>query len=180
MKLSLIVPIYNEERTLRNIIDKIMSVDFGMDCEILLIDDASTDSTGQVMRELAHHDSVKVLFQEKNMGKGAALRRGFAECSGELVIVQDADLEYDPHDIVKLLQPILCDEADVVYGSRFSKMNPQVLSYFHYLGNKFLTHISNIFTNYTKKHQLYSAQKKHPESKSCESRYRLSHNKFLY
>ncbi|MFC1852830.1 glycosyltransferase family 2 protein [candidate division CSSED10-310 bacterium] len=147
MKLSLIVPIYNEEQTLQTIIQRILEMDFGMEREIILIDDASTDATATVMKELDRLEEIRALFQPRNMGKGAALRRGFAECSGDLVLVQDADLEYDPSDIVKLLQPILNDDADVVYGSRFSKMNPQVLAYYHYLGNKFLTHVSNLCTN---------------------------------
>lgn len=147
MKLSLIVPIYNEERTLEKILNKILSIDYGMEKEIILVDDASTDSTAEVMKKLSGHTEVRTFFQPFNRGKGAALRRGFEEASGDLIIVQDADLEYDPHDIISLLKPILKDEADVVYGSRFSKMNPQVLSYFHYLGNKFLTHISNMCTN---------------------------------
>lgn len=147
MKLSIIIPIFNEERTLETIIEKILAVDFGMEHEILLIDDASTDGTRDVMEKLASHKEIRNIFQEENRGKGAALHKGFKFATGDLIIVQDADLEYDPHDIIQLLQPILSDDADVVYGSRFSQMNPQVLSYFHYLGNKFLTHFSNIFTN---------------------------------
>ncbi|MBN2383910.1 glycosyltransferase family 2 protein [bacterium] len=147
MKLTIVIPIYNEEKTLKTIVERILRIDFGLDKELVLVDDASTDSTAQVIRELEHNDQVRALFQPNNQGKGAALRRGIRESTGDLVIVQDADLEYDPHDIVKLLQPIVADEADVVYGSRFSKMNPQVLSYFHYLGNKLLTHVSNMCTN---------------------------------
>jgi len=147
VKLSIIVPVYNEEKTLPVIVERLLAINLAMDTEIVLIDDASTDGTADVIRTLEQQHQIRSFFQPRNMGKGAALRRGFKECSGDLVIVQDADLEYDPHDIVKLVQPVLTDEADVVYGSRFSKMNPQVLSYFHYLGNKVLTHISNMCTN---------------------------------
>lgn len=145
MKLSIVIPVYNEVSTLREIIDKVLATDY--DKEIVLIDDCSTDGTRDILKEYEGRDGFQVLYHDRNRGKGAALRSGFAKASGDIVIVQDADLEYNPADYGILLEPILDGRADVVYGSRFLGGPHRVLFFWHYLGNKFLTTISNIFTN---------------------------------
>ncbi|MEL6820245.1 MAG: glycosyltransferase family 2 protein [Calditrichota bacterium] len=149
MKLSIIIPVYNERDTLAELIRKVKIVELPeIDKEIILIDDGSTDGTRDLIEgELT--DSVdRVILQPKNQGKGAALRAGFAAATGDVLVVQDADLEYDPREYSKLLQPILDGQADVVYGSRFTGEGPhRVLFFWHYVGNKFLTLVSNMFTN---------------------------------
>ena len=146
VKLSVVMPVYNEERTIEQIVERVQAVP--VDKELIVVDDCSTDRTPQILSRLEESDNVRVLRHDRNRGKGAALRSGFAEASGEVVIIQDADLEYDPQDYPKLMEPILNGRADVVYGSRFSGGQPhRVLYYWHSVGNRFLTQLSNMFTN---------------------------------
>jgi len=140
-KLSVVIPVYNEKKSLLEIIQRVQLVP--IEKEIILVDDFSTDGTRDLLRDLERQE-FKVLYHERNQGKGAALRTGFQHAIGEFVIVQDADLEYDPNDYLKLLQPILDGEADVVYGSRFSGHRSNMTS-LHTLGNLFLTGITNLF-----------------------------------
>ena len=145
MKLSVIIPVYNEKGTLREIINCVKSVD--IDKEIILIDDFSTDGSRDILPGFVD-ESTRVYFHDRNMGKGAALRTGFAHATGDIVIIQDADLEYDPQQYPKLIQPILDGKADVVYGSRFVTGDyRRVLFFWHMLGNRFLTLLSNVLTN---------------------------------
>jgi len=150
--LSIVMPIYNERETLRTVVQKVMQVPIRK--ELILVDDASSDGTRDILRELEQEmaddplNSIRVEYHEQNRGKGAALKTGFEQARGDIVLVQDADLEYDPSEYPRLLQPIIEDKADVVYGSRFLGDRPhRVLYYWHYLGNQFLTMLSNCFTN---------------------------------
>lgn len=148
MKLSIVIPIYNEEQTLIQIVEAVRAVD--IDKEIILVDDCSTDGSWDVLSAIAEDSSCKIvkLRHDSNKGKGAALRTGFAVATGDIVIVQDADLEYDPQDIPRVIKPIEDGKADVVYGSRFMGGAPhRVLYYWHSVGNRFLTMLSNWFTN---------------------------------
>ena len=146
MKLSIVMPVFNEAATIREIVA--MVLDVPLDKELIIVDDYSTDGTRDVLQELASLPNVRVLFHDRNQGKGAALRTGFAAVTGDVVIVQDADLEYDPNEYPNLLAPIEAGKADVVYGSRFiGGESHRVLYFWHYLGNKALTLLSNAFTN---------------------------------
>ena len=149
MKLSVVIPVYNEAATISKIVDLVRSVDAGMEKEILLVDDCSRDGTREVLEKMGRDNAdLKVLFHEVNRGKGAALRTGFAAATGDVVLIQDADLEYDPHEYPRLLQPIVDGHADVVYGSRFLGGGAhRVVFYWHYLGNRLLTTLSNMTTN---------------------------------
>lgn len=145
--LSVVVPVYNEAGTLSEVVRKLLSVPCLL--EIIIVDDCSTDGTGEVARRLAEmHPQVRLVRHERNAGKTAALKSGFALTTGEIVIVQDADLEYDPSEIYGVIRPILAGHADVVFGSRFLvRRAARVLYFYHYLANKFLTYLSNALTN---------------------------------
>ncbi|OGW15528.1 MAG: glycosyl transferase [Nitrospirae bacterium GWA2_42_11] len=146
MKISVVMPVFNEARTIREIIKKIEDVD--LEKEIIIVDDCSTDGTRDILKALERNPGIRVFCHEKNMGKGAALRTGFKHASGDIVIIQDADLEYNPQEYHRLIKPILDGRADVVYGSRFvTTEERRVLFFWHYLGNSFITFLSNMFTN---------------------------------
>ncbi|TDI45221.1 MAG: glycosyltransferase family 2 protein [Acidobacteria bacterium] len=145
--LSVVIPCYNEALTIETIVEAVSKSEIE-DVEIIVVDDYSTDGTRDKLRELQEKLSIEVVLHERNMGKGAALRTGFARATGDIVIVQDADLEYDPRDYPKLVAPILEGKADVVFGSRFAGGEiHRVLYFWHYAANKFLTLTSNMFTN---------------------------------
>jgi glycosyltransferase involved in cell wall biosynthesis len=146
MKLSVIIPAYNEKNTVLELLRRVEAVPLSLDKEIIVVDDFSTDGTREVLGGLGRPD-IKVLFHAKNMGKGSALRTGFSEATGDIVLIQDADLEYDPADYPGLLAPILDGRADVVYGSRFLGGPHRVLFFWHSVGNRFLTALSNVVTN---------------------------------
>lgn len=148
MKLSIVMPCYNEQQTIETIVQKVLQVKLPVERELIIVDDCSQDSTRDYLKTLEGHADTKIIFHEVNQGKGAALRTGFNHATGDLIIVQDADLEYDPNEYPKLLKPILDGKADVVYGSRFvGGESHRVLYFWHSLGNKFLTFLSNMFTN---------------------------------
>ena len=149
MKISVIIPCYNEETTILKILELVRNALNEREYEIILVDDASTDNTSQIIKDLSlNEDTIVVITHELNLGKGAALRSGLNACSGDVVIIQDADLEYDPSEYGKLLKPIQDGKAEVVYGSRFKSGDAgRVLYYWHSVGNLFLTWLSNMFTN---------------------------------
>jgi glycosyltransferase involved in cell wall biosynthesis len=145
--LSVIIPVYNEADTIEQIVEAVRGSEVD-DLEIILVDDGSTDGPREVLRQKIEPKVERVIHHERNQGKGAALRTGFAAATGDVVIVQDADLEYDPREYPKLIEPIVSGRADVVFGSRFAGGEPhRVLYFWHYVVNRFLTMLSNIFTN---------------------------------
>jgi len=147
MKLSVIIPVYNEVNTIEQVLDRVRHVP--IEKEIVVVDDCSTDGTRDRLKVLQQRDGdLRLIFHENNQGKGAALRTGFQATTGNIVIVQDADLEYDPGEYPKLIAPILDGKADVVYGTRFAGgESHRVLYFWHFLGNKLLTLLSNVFTD---------------------------------
>jgi glycosyltransferase involved in cell wall biosynthesis len=145
MKLSIVIPVFNERATIREVYACVSAV--AIEKEIIFVDDGSTDGSREILQSLAG-DAVRIVLHDRNMGKGAALRSGFQHVSGDIVIIQDADLEYDPAQYPKLIKPILEGKADVVYGSRFASGDyRRVLFFWHMVGNKMLTLLSNLFTN---------------------------------
>ncbi len=146
MKISVVMPVFNEVKTLREIVKRVEDVN--LEKELIIVDDCSTDGTRNILKAMERNPGIRVFYQERNMGKGAALRTGFKNITGDIVIIQDADLEYNPQEYHKLIRPILDGRADVVYGSRFiTTEERRVLLFWHTFGNSFITLISNIFTN---------------------------------
>lgn len=145
MILSVVIPVYNEVHTISEILARVQQAQ--LDKEIIVIDDMSTDGTRHCLEQVDQGNSVKILYHDRNKGKGAALRTGFGAVTGEVIIIQDADLEYDPREYQALLTPILDRRADVVYGSRFLGGPHRILFFWHYIGNKFLTLFSNALSN---------------------------------
>lgn len=147
MKLTIVMPCYNEVDTIETVIEAVRNCPY-QDKEIIVIDDCSTDGTREIIKNKIEELVDKVIYFDQNQGKGAAVRAGFKAATGDILIVQDADLEYDPNEIPKVIKPILDGKADVVYGSRFMYTDPhRVVAYWHRQGNRALTHISNMFTN---------------------------------
>lgn len=149
MKLSIVIPIFNEARTIEQIVAKVDELPLDLDKELVLVDDGSTDGTAEIVKRLLDsHPDWKSVSHDKNRGKGAALRSGFKIATGDIIVIQDADLEYAPTDYHAMLEPVLSGHADVVYGSRFLGGGPHRVCFFwHYLGNKLITGLSNMMTN---------------------------------
>lgn len=145
MKLSVVIPVYNEKSTVLEILQRVRRI--GLPKEIIVVDDFSTDGTREILRSLPPSEDLEILYQPQNMGKGAALRRGFEVVKGDIVVIQDADLEYDPAEYPVLIQPILDNKGDVVFGSRFLSGPHRVLFFWHSVGNRFLTALSNMLTD---------------------------------
>lgn len=146
-KISIVIPVYNEEKTLYKIIEAVEKADtFHLEKEIILVNDCSWDKSAEILKK--HEGKYKVLHHKVNKGKGAALKTGFQSTTGDIIIIQDADLEYDPNEYAEIIKPILDNKADVVFSSRFLSHRPhRVLYFWHYFGNKIITNFSNIFTN---------------------------------
>jgi glycosyltransferase involved in cell wall biosynthesis len=143
--LSVVIPVYDEARTVEQTIRRVRAC--GIACELIIVDDGSTDGTRDLLEKYRSDPDVTIEFHAKNQGKGAALKTGFLRAKGDVVVIQDADLEYDPADYSRLLQPIIENQADVVFGSRFGGGSHRVLYFWHSAGNRFLTLLSNVFTN---------------------------------
>jgi glycosyltransferase involved in cell wall biosynthesis len=148
MKFSIVIPSYNELDTIDAIIGKVLEAPLPGEREIVVVDDCSTDGTRERLQDLLRNSAVRVVLHEVNRGKGAALRTGFLHATGDVIIIQDADLEYEPNEYSKLLEPILAGQAEIVFGSRFvGGESHRVLYFWHSIGNRFLTLLSNMFTN---------------------------------
>ncbi len=148
MKLSIVIPVYNEQDTIETLVEHVQAAPLDLEKELILVDDCSSDDTQSHLKKLAEQDNIRVFYHDVNQGKGAALRTGFAAATGDIVIIQDADLEYDPREYPKLINPIIENKADVVYGSRFAGGEcHRVLYFWHSLGNTFLTLLSNMLTD---------------------------------
>jgi glycosyltransferase involved in cell wall biosynthesis len=145
MKLSVVIPVYNEKNTIGEVLQRVQTVELPK--EVIVVDDCSTDGTREFLQGLPASDDLKIVLQPRNAGKGAALRAGFGRVRGDVVVVQDADLEYDPSEYPLLIQPILAGKADVVFGSRFLGGPHRVLLFWHSVGNKILTTLSNMMTD---------------------------------
>ena len=147
MKLSIVIPVYNERHTVELLLKRVEAVPY--DKEIILVDDASTDGTREILERLArdHRDLARLFLHTRNRGKGAAIRTAIEHVTGDIVLIQDADLEYDPQDYSRLLEPILEGHADVVFGNRFHGGPHRILYFWHYVGNRFLTNLCNMATN---------------------------------
>lgn len=146
MKISIVVPIFNESRHLRDFLERLDSLKLPIEKELIFVDDASTDASAKILHDFSFRSEHRILDQAKNQGKGAALKEGIAAATGEFVVIQDADFEYDMADLPRLLEPLLAGQADVVYGSRFRKDGTQVHRTFHYLINRVLTIFSNLYS----------------------------------
>lgn len=152
MKLSVVIPAFNEDRTIADVLDAVLSVklDHDLEREIIVVDDGSQDDTRRILADYGRRSGVRVILHECNKGKGAALRTGFEAVTGDIVLIQDADMEYDPREFPALLEPIILGRADVVYGSRLSGGKPQrVYMFWHLVGNRFLTLLTNLLYNST-------------------------------
>jgi glycosyltransferase involved in cell wall biosynthesis len=145
MRISVVIPVYNEKHTIRELLRRVQEVN--LEKEVIIVDDCSTDGTLEVLKSLERASNLKIFYHPHNMGKGAALREGFKHVTGDIVIVQDADLEYDPQEYPVLIDPIVKGKADVVFGSRFMGGPHRVLYFWHYVGNKVLTTLSNMCTD---------------------------------
>jgi len=148
VKVSIVMPCFNEIRTIETIVNQVLAVELPVERELVIVDDYSTDNTRDYLQSLENKNEIKVIYHNVNRGKGAALRTGFEYASGDIIIIQDADLEYEPNEYARLLNPILDGKADVVYGSRFiGGESHRVLYFWHSMGNRFLTLLSNMFTD---------------------------------
>ncbi|MFC1757081.1 glycosyltransferase family 2 protein [Patescibacteria group bacterium] len=148
MRLSIVIPVYNEKNNIIEVLRRVDAVGLPLEKEVIIVDDGSTDGTRDILKSISQ-PKYRVIMKNRNEGKGSALKEGFLEATGDIIIIQDADLEYDPNDYIKVIQPIIDGKADAVYGSRFVTSEPRrVLYYWHYLGNRTLTFFSNVLTNF--------------------------------